>query len=98
MAETDADLLPRAVAGDREALAALLERHGPAVRVRLRNAIPVRWQSVLSIDDVLQQTYADAFLDIERFDPAGSATFATWLKTLANRNLIDAIRALEAEK
>jgi RNA polymerase sigma factor (sigma-70 family) len=98
MTDPQQDTLIRAVAGDREALAGLLERHAPAVRERLAGAIPPRWQSTLSIDDALQQTYADAFLDICRFDPGGSASFATWLKTLAHRNLIDAIRALEAEK
>lgn len=98
MCSANDDLLQRAIASDRDALAALLEQHAPAVRRSLRNAIPRRWRALLSVDDVLQQTYADAFLHIGHFDPAGPASFATWLGTLAQRNVLDALRMLQAEK
>jgi RNA polymerase sigma-70 factor (ECF subfamily) len=53
---------------------------------------------VLSVDDVMQESYIDAFLDVGRFDPRGEGSFRAWLTTLANRNLLDALRMLEAEK
>lgn len=98
MTDTDDKLLERARAGDHEALAQLLERHGPAVRAGLRGAIPARWQSLLSEDDVMQQTYADAALGLAGFQSRGEGAFRGWLAALARHNLLDAIKWLEAEK
>jgi len=98
MSPSDLCLLERAAAGDQDALAELLQRHGPLVRTGIAHEIPARWQSVLAADDVMQQTYVDAFRDIVRFDPAAGGTFAAWLATLARRNLLDALRMLQADK
>lgn len=98
MGASDEQLLRRAIAGDRDALADLLEQAAPTARQALRGAIPRRWQSLLSVDDVMQQTYTDAFLAIGTFMPRGDGAFAGWLATLAKRNLLDAIRSLEAQK
>lgn len=92
------DLVSRARAGDRVALGDLLQQHGPIIRTKLRGAIPKRWQALLSIDDVLQQTYIDAFLDIGAFAGSRPEAFESWLSTMARRNLHDAIRMLSAEK
>jgi RNA polymerase sigma-70 factor (ECF subfamily) len=98
MVSTHDGLLDRAVGGDGEALAALLERHGQRVRRQLKGQIPQRWQGILSLDDVMQQTYQDAFLDVACLEPRGEAAFVAWLLTLARRNLLDALRMLDAEK
>lgn len=98
MARTDQELLDQARAGAQEAVAELLERHGPPVRAGLRGAIPARWQSLLSEDDVMQQTYADAVLGLEGFEPRGDGAFRGWLAALARHNLLDAIKWLEADK
>lgn len=90
--------MDRAAEGDKEALAHLLERHGPDVRQKVVGHIPQRWQALLSADDVMQETYIDAFLDIGQFEPRGDGSFAAWLLTLARRNLLDAVRMLDAEK
>lgn len=90
--------LRRAVAGDREALSTLLCEHAPAVRAALAGRIPRRWRSVLSIDDVLQQTFTDALLDIETFDPDGDGAFCGWLVRIAQCSLRDAVRVLAAVK
>jgi RNA polymerase sigma-70 factor (ECF subfamily) len=108
----DLELQRRAVAGDGEALSALLERHGPALRRLIGPRIPPRFRSVLGEDDVMQESYVDAFQDIGGFVPgagagagaggggagAGEGRFAAWLTTIAQRNLVDAIRMLAAEK
>jgi RNA polymerase sigma-70 factor, ECF subfamily len=88
----------RAVGGDREALASLLGRCGPLVRNSLAGRIPKRWQSVLSEDDVMQQSYADALVHVVEFESDNERAFASWLEKIARRNLSDAIRSLEAEK
>jgi RNA polymerase sigma factor (sigma-70 family) len=52
----------------------------------------------MSADDLMQQTYTDAFLSISRFQPRGERSLASWLISIAQRNLQDAIRMLEADK
>jgi len=46
----------------------------------------------------MQQTYADAFTDIGNFDPEEDGSFSGWLCRLAQCNLRDAIRMLQAAK
>lgn len=98
MSESYENLMARAIGGDHQALTALLEHHGPAVRQGLGGKIPRRWQSVLSADDVMQQTYTDAFISIRQFVNRGEDSLLRWLSTLAKRNLLDALEMLEAEK
>lgn len=94
----EAPLIARAVAGDEDALMLLLERNGPMVRGRLMKDLPRRWQAVLSVDDVLQQAYTDAFLAISRFVPQGEGSFLAWLTKLARNAMLDAIDMLQAAK
>lgn len=96
--EQGAELEVRAAEGDSEALTELLELYTPELSRRLQFEIPPRWQAVLTPEDVVQETYIDAFLDIGRFFPRGAGSFFAWLTTLARRNLIDAVRMLDAEK
>ena len=98
MPPSDDDLLKKATAGDADALTVLLERYGPPVRRSLAGQIPKRWQALLSDDDVMQQTYADAVRDIGRFVSQGDGSFARWLATLARCNVRDAVKMLEARK
>ncbi|HMN95946.1 MAG TPA: sigma-70 family RNA polymerase sigma factor [Phycisphaerales bacterium] len=97
-AHDEAALISRAVSGDEEALSALLERHGPVVRGRITKDLPRRWQSVLSVDDVLQQAYTDAFLAIGRFVPQSDGAFLAWLSKLARNAMLDTIDMLQAAK
>ncbi|MCI0630771.1 MAG: sigma-70 family RNA polymerase sigma factor [Phycisphaerales bacterium] len=92
------DLLSQAQAGNADALAELLDLHAPRLRHSLAGAIPRRWQSLLSVDDVMQQAFADAFLDISQFESRGGDSFFGWLSTIARHNLLNALKALECEK
>jgi len=94
----ESGLIERAIRGDADALTALLENIGPEVRRQLTARIPAQWRSLLSDDDVMQQTYADAFRSIRQFTPLGDGAFRAWLASLADCNLRDAIKMLEAEK
>jgi len=98
VAVSDGELLVRAHDGDHAAVVQLLERHGPAVRAALAGEIPGKFVSLVSIDDVLQQSYLDAFLDLGKFHARDVDAFRAWLIKLARRNLVDAIRMLRAEK
>lgn len=92
------DLLQRAVSGDREALGKLLENHSGSVRRSLEGKIDGRWQSQLSEDDVLQQTFADAFQGIHRFHGESEDAFRKWLICIARNNLLDALKHIRAAK
>lgn len=88
----------RAVGGDLEALAWLLEEHGPAVRARLRGRIPAAHRAVLAEEDVLQVTYLEACLRVASFTGGTGAAFAAWLRAIAEHNLQDGLRELERAK
>ncbi len=98
MATSEEELLALAIDGDRDAVGTLLQRYGPQVRNRLAGKIARHWQSVLTADDILQVTYLEAFMHIGRFKPAGAGSFLAWLTRIAENNLRDAVKSLEAEK
>lgn len=90
------DLVARAVAGEADALSALLETYGPQVEQQLRVGRP--WQAMLEAGDVMQVTYLEAFLQIGRFRPEQAEAFPAWLRRIADNNLRDAIRGLDRQK
>lgn len=97
-ADLPADLVALAVNGDEEALSTLLQRHGPIVRGQIAAQIGAKWQNVLDADDVMQVTYLEAFLRVERLQPRGEEAFAGWLSQIARNNLRDAIDELSRLK
>lgn len=94
----DADLARKAAAGDDNAFAALLKRHGPTVRERIKHAIGQHWRSVLDEDDVMQVTYLEAALKLKTFSDRGEGSFLAWIQRIADNNLKDCIRGLERAK
>ena len=96
MSPEQVTLVSRAVAGDKDALSDLLQQFGPDVEAAL--FISPKWQGALDAADVMQVTYLEAFTQIRDFDPARAAAFPGWLKRIAENNLRDAIRGLEAKK
>lgn len=97
-AVTEEELVRKAKRGERDALVQLLGSVAGQVRQSLHGTIADRWQALLTADDVMQQAYTDAFLAIQQFQYDGEGSFARWLATLAKRNRVDAIRALQAAK
>jgi RNA polymerase sigma-70 factor (ECF subfamily) len=93
----DSRQLERSAArGDADALRTLLLRHGPEIERTLD--IHQKWRSVLDPGDVMQVTYLEAFLCVDRFDPDRGEPFVHWLRRIAENNLRDAIRALGRQK
>ncbi len=96
---TDHDaLLKRAIAGDTEALMQLLEALGERVRPRIEAKITGALRASIDADDVMQVTYIEAVTRLKRFKEGDAAGFLAWLSRLAENNLIDAVRELEAAK
>lgn len=94
----EAELVERATGGDEESLCELLSHFGPIVRERLKSKIGQQWRSSLDEDDVMQVTYLEAFLLIGQFKHRGSGSFLAWLSQVAENNLRDALRGLQAAK
>ena len=98
MVDVEDQLLRKASTGDQEALSELFERFGPRVRERIASEVPRRWRALVTAEDVMQQTYIDAFFYIRGFSPRGPGALERWLITVARNNLRNAIHALEADK
>lgn len=86
---SDALLLARAGAADREAFATLVERHQASV-FRFARTVVTR---PADAEDVLQQTFLAAWRGASRF--RGESSVRTWLFTIA-RNAALGLRAREA--
>jgi RNA polymerase sigma-70 factor, ECF subfamily len=85
---SDEELLRRFAAGHASAFEQLYRRHELRVfRYLLRN---LRNHAVA--EDALQETWFAVARDAARYQP-GSARFTTWLYTIANHRMIDALRA-----
>ncbi len=91
-------LTTSAIAGDADALSALLVRHDKTLREWLRGRVNRRYQAAFDVDDVLQVTYLESFLRIGQFSSNGSESFVAWLRRIAANNLHDAIRELNRNK
>lgn len=98
MQAAEMQLAVSAVGGDEDALTELLRRFGPTVRATVESGISEKWRSILDADDVMQVTYLEAFLRIDRFEPRGEGAFAAWLNQIARNNLRDAIEELSRQK
>ncbi len=91
-------LLHDAVEGDSRALGSLLEHFGPRVASHLNDRTASMWRGSIQVEDVMQVTFLEAFLKIEHLEARDSNTFLSWLRRIADNNLADATRGLQAEK
>jgi RNA polymerase sigma-70 factor, ECF subfamily len=83
----DEPLCRRAAAGDQSAFEELYRRHRDVVRGIVRRHIYDQGR----VDDLVQETFAEAWRAIGTFDGTRSST-RTWLAMLASRRCIDALR------
>lgn len=94
MSEPDHDpstdeLIERARSGDVEALGALLPRFERELRHQIR--LDRRYQRSIDVDDILHNTFLEVCRSIATFvGPPGA--FRHWLKAIAERRAIDAVR------
>lgn len=91
-AESDAadkDLVEKAKSGDRRALGALLEKHGPGL---YRSVLLPRLGSETAAKEALSETYAKVVVNIGKFTWQ-NVGFYPWLRTVALRVALDQLRA-----
>lgn len=84
---TDADLMAAVAEGDRDALAALYNRHAPMVMARLHRRCADRD----IVDTAVQDTFVSAWRSAAQYR-ADRGEVGAWLWSIAVRRLIDQLR------
>lgn len=91
-------LVERAKAGDQPALERLLLDHYGPLAAHLARRLPASAGLALEVEDLIQQTFANAFVRMPQFQLSGDATFLAWLITIGENQLRDALRAQQRQK
>ena len=84
--------IPKAVAGDGDALFELLYEQHDRLKVRLLRKMTSVAAARLDADEILQEALADCFSCITRFEPKSDRAFEHWLNRMVETTLLDAIR------
>jgi RNA polymerase sigma-70 factor (ECF subfamily) len=95
---SEAALITAAVAGDHVALERLLLSHYDNLARRIGAKLPARLQATQAVEDILQQTFLEAFRDVQNFVPREDASFGDWLGRIAENRLLDAIKHHDRRK
>lgn len=85
-------LLQDALGGDEDALASLLLDHFDELSAFLKPKMPAQPTPTVSIEDVIGQTFFEAFRDFSKFQDRPESSFTAWLKAIAHHRLLDATR------
>ena len=91
--EAERELCERAKAGDRQALGALLRRHGP---VLFRSVLLPRLGSEAAAQEALSATYERVLERFGQFEWQSCGVYP-WLRVVAMRIALDALRARKRE-
>jgi RNA polymerase sigma-70 factor (ECF subfamily) len=83
------EMLARAAAGDREAIAELLERYRPRLRRMVALRLDPRLASRVDASDVIQEGYLDAMQRLEEFVRDPSVPFYIWLRFLVGQRVLE---------
>jgi RNA polymerase sigma-70 factor (ECF subfamily) len=94
----ESELVAQAAAGDRAAIQQLLTRHYDRLVAIIEEKVPADLQGVLAADDVCQEAYVAVFQQIDSLRERNARAFRSWLQAIVERKLVDAIRALRAQK
>jgi RNA polymerase sigma-70 factor, ECF subfamily len=92
------ELIRRAKAGDHSSLESLLLRFHNPLLAMIRNLAPRRDSAWLSAEDILQETFVEAFRHIGSLHACDERGFLAWMKTIARTRLINQINAHRAKK
>jgi RNA polymerase sigma-70 factor (ECF subfamily) len=95
---SEAALVTAAIAGDHVALERLLLSHYDSLARRIGAKLPARLQATQAVEDILQQTFLEAFRDVRNFQPRNDASFGDWLVRIAEHRLLDAIKHHDRRK
>jgi len=86
------DLVGRARRGDEAALGRLLEENRAALLAEAQRQLRRRLAARVDSADIIQQTFLEAHRGFERFEGHSEIQFASWLRTILNRNIAGQLR------
>ena len=92
------ELIAQAVSGNPRALQGLLLEYAPRLSRRISSKLPRSLQGLLDPEDVLNATFLQAFRGIKELRQTSEGAFSSWLKTIADNQLQDMLRALQRKK
>lgn len=99
MCDSDEEELVRlAQQGDRNALGTLLFAAFDDVARHLEPRMPASLRRHVSVEDIVQQTFARAFSEINEFTYRGAGSFAAWLRRIAELRMLDQLRSQKRKK
>lgn len=98
MSADEQDLIEQAVAGDQVALQKLLVARAEALARHAHRKLPAALREVVDADDIVQQTYIEAFRSIGRFRPDAAGAFQSWLFRIAEHVISDTIKHYQRVK
>jgi len=90
------DLLERAKRGEQDAIASLFRHNYESLRADVASKAPKALN--VTADDILQETFAYAWKNANALFDTDVLGVSRWLRTVARRKLIDAVRAQTAAK
>ncbi len=98
MMNNEAEMVKKAIMGDETSLTDLICLVDPPIRTRLQAKIKPAHRSLLDATDILQVTYIEVYLRIAQFENRGDGAFLAWVTRMAENNLRDAEKMLNAKK
>ena len=96
--EPESELVAKAVVGDRVAFQQLLMTHTAAITRFAASRLPVSARDVIDPEDIVQQTFAEAFRCVSRFRQQEGGSFLSWLTGIAENKIMDTVKGLQREK
>jgi RNA polymerase sigma-70 factor (ECF subfamily) len=95
---TGHELIAKAIGGDRGALEELLLVHSAGLSRYIAPRLPLSLHGVIGVEDILQQTFVQAFRDIGKLRQTSEQSFVAWLRAIAEHRLQDALKGLRRKK
>lgn len=92
------ELVRKAQAGDGQALETLFARYYERLRRSVRARLGQKLRRRLDSGDILQQAFAKAFENFDRFEMRTESSFLNWLAEIALRQIGDAADYWNADK
>lgn len=90
--ESDAEIVRRVLAGERDAFAHLIRRHHPAIVGLCASMLHDPSQA----EDAAQETFLKAFRSLDRF--RRDSAFSTWVYRIASNHCLDLLRRRARER
>jgi RNA polymerase sigma-70 factor (ECF subfamily) len=91
-------LIERIKNGDHEAFSTLFAKYRPRLAVLIHYRMSAELRSFFEVDDILQETFLEAFRDFDQFAYQSPGSFMSWLSRIADHVMADLARSQGRQK